>query len=123
MQLNNFDNMMTEQSNATITGYHAHIYYDADSKETAAAVREGLEASFSVRMGRWHDRPVGPHPSWSYQIAFDPEQFATVVPWLALNRRGLIVFLHPETGDHLADHTEHAIWMGDRQELNLDALR
>lgn len=114
---------MVEQSTAAITGYHAHVYYDAESKEAAGAVREALEARFSVRMGRWHDRPVGPHPSWSYQIAFGPELFAELVPWLALNRRGLIVFLHPETGDDLADHTEHAIWMGDRQELDLDALR
>ena len=69
------------------------------------------------------DAAFGPHPMGSYQIAFAPEQFAEVVPWLALNRRGLIVFVHPETGDDLADHTEHAIWMGDRQELALDALR
>ena len=114
---------MTSHALTAITGYHAHVYYDADSKQTAADVRAALEAAFAVRMGRWHDRPVGPHPMWSYQIAFAPEQFAEVVPWLALNRRGLIVFVHPETGDDLADHTEHAIWMGDRQELALDALR
>ena len=106
-----------------ITGYHAHVYYDAESKADAAAVREALEAAFDVRMGRWHDRPIGPHPMWSYQIAFAPEQFAAVVPWLALNRRGLIVFVHPETGDDLADHTDHALWRGDRQALALDALR
>ena len=114
---------MSNQAVAAITGYHAHVYYDADSKDDAAAVRDALEAAYPVQMGRWHDRPVGPHPMWSYQIAFAPELFAEVVPWLALNRRRLIVFIHPETGDHLADHTEHAIWMGDRQELELDALR
>ena len=114
---------MSDQPVAAITGYHAHVYYDADSKDDAAAVREALEGAYAVEMGRWHDRPVGPHPMWSYQIAFAPELFAEVVPWLALNRRGLIVFIHPETGDHLADHTDHAIWMGDRQELELDALR
>ena len=37
---------------------------------------------------------------------------------LALNRAGLVVFLHPETGDVLADHTEHAIWMGAKLELD-----
>ena len=114
---------MTNASVAAIAGYHAHVYYDADRKADAAAVRDALEAAYPVRMGRWHDRPVGPHPCWSYQIAFAPEQFAQVVPWLALNRRGLIVLIHPETGDHLADHTDHAIWLGDRQELYLDALR
>ncbi len=114
---------MPSHALTAITGYHAHVYYDADSKETAAEVRAAVEAAFAVRMGRWHDKPIGPHPMGSYQIAFAPEQFAEVVPWLALNRRGLIVFVHPETGDDLADHTAHAIWMGDRQELALDALR
>ena len=114
---------MTEKNPSSITGYHAHVYFYADTRDEARAIREAVEARFEMRMGRWHEKPVGPHPCWSYQIAFAPEQFAEVVPWLALNRRGLIVFIHPETGDDLADHTKHAIWMGDRQELELEALR
>jgi DOPA 4,5-dioxygenase len=27
--------------------------------------------------------------------------------------------MHPETGDDLLDHTEHAIWMGAMRPLNL----
>ena len=42
-----------------------------------------------------------------------------VLPWLALNRKGLVVFLHPDTGDDLADHSEHAIWMGAIRPLDL----
>ncbi|NNG05256.1 MAG: DOPA 4,5-dioxygenase family protein [Inquilinus sp.] len=114
---------MTGATPDAITGYHAHVYYDAGSKGVAVAVRGALEAAFPVRMGRWHDRPVGPHPAWSYQVAFPPNLFAAVVPWLALNRRGLTVFIHPETGDDIADHTDHAIWLGERQPLDLDALR
>ena len=59
---------------------------------------------------------------WSCQLAFEPEIFATLIPWLALNRDGLTVFIHPQTGDDLADHTEHAIWMGSIEPLVLDAL-
>ena len=40
-----------------------------------------------------------------YQIAFPIEMLATFVPWLMLNRDGLTVLLHPETGDDLTDHT------------------
>lgn len=108
---------------AAITGYHAHVYYDAGSKPAAAALRAAIEATFDVRLGRWHDRPVGPHPRWSYQIAFAPARFAEIVPWLALNRGGLTIFLHPETGDALADHRDHAIWLGDKAELDLEALK
>ncbi len=105
-----------------IRGYHAHVYYDAGSKPAAAELRAAIEARFEVRMGRWHDRPVGPHPQWSYQVAFTPDLFAEIVPWLALNRGGLTVFVHPETGDDIPDHRDHAIWLGEKAELDLDAL-
>lgn len=105
-----------------ISGYHAHVYYDAASKPRAARLRETVEARFDVVMGRWHDRPVGPHPMFSYQIAFRPEIFAEIVPFLALNRDGLTVFLHPETGNDVADHTAHAMWLGEQQPLDISAL-
>jgi len=52
-------------------------------------------------------------------VAFGPELIGVVLPWLALHRNGLVVFLHPETGDELADHTDHAIWMGAIRPLDL----
>jgi DOPA 4,5-dioxygenase len=113
----------TAKDTCAITGYHAHVYYDAQSKPAAAALREAIEARFDVRLGRWHDRPVGPHPRWSYQVAFAPEVFAELVPWLALNRGDLTIFLHPETGDVLPDHRDHAIWLGDKAELDFEALK
>ncbi len=106
-----------------IRGYHAHVYYDADSKPAAAELREAIGARFAVELGRWHDRPIGPHPRWSYQVAFDPGLFADLVPWLALNRDGLVIFVHPSTGDDVADHTAHAIWLGEKVELDIDTLR
>ena len=114
---------MTEIGTDTIQSYHAHVYYDAETKETAARLRAGVEARFDITMGRWHDRPVGPHPCWSYQILFEPALFGELVPWLALNRDGLTVFVHPNTGEALPDHAEHAMWLGESPELNLDALR
>jgi aromatic ring-cleaving dioxygenase len=106
-----------------IKGYHAHVNYDAASKAAAGALRDAVEERFEVELGRWHDAPVGPHPCGSYQIAFAPDLFATLVPWLALNRGELTVFVHPNTGEALADHSAHVIWLGDSRALNLDALR
>jgi aromatic ring-cleaving dioxygenase len=106
-----------------IKGYHAHIYYDPASKPAASALRDAVEKTFEVELGRWHDAPIGPHPCGSYQIAFAPELFATLVPWLALNRGDLTVFVHPNTGHALADHSAHVIWLGESRALNLDALR
>ena len=64
-------------------------------------------------MGRFHEKNVGPHPRWSYQVLFGPDQLDSVVPWLMLNRGELTVFLHPNTEDDLADHRDNAVWMGE----------
>lgn len=105
-----------------IKSFHAHVYYDAATKCAAARIREAVEARFEVVMGRWHDKPVGPHPMWSYQIAFAAELFGEIIPFLALNREGLTVFVHPNTGDALRDHTAHVMWLGESQELDLSTL-
>ena len=52
---------MAPSEPATITGYHAHIYFEESSADHAAEIRETIAARFDVEMGRWHDRPVGPH--------------------------------------------------------------
>lgn len=101
-----------------ISEYHAHVYFDAGSVERAAALCERARDLFALRMGRVHQKNVGPHPCWSCQLAFGPEQFGEVVPWLALNRQGLNVFVHPNTGDDYRDHTDHVMWLGESQTLN-----
>lgn len=113
---------MAELSPEAIAGYHAHIYYDAARRDFAATLRLRIGELFEVRLGRMHDAPVGPHPVAMYQVAFAPDQYADFIPWLMLNRGGLTVFLHPETGDELADHTDHAIWMGAMLELDTSVL-
>jgi DOPA 4,5-dioxygenase len=58
-----------------------------------------------------------------YQVAFLPEQFGKVVPWLMLHRQGLDILVHPETGDDVADHTLHSLWLREKLELNVEVLR
>ena len=106
-----------------IHGYHAHVYYDQDSRETAAHLRQAIERSFEVVMGRWRDEPVGPHPQPMYQVKFDPDEFARIVPWLMLNRTGLTILVHPETDNAYLDHAENALWLGQKLGLRLDVLR
>lgn len=98
-----------------IPAWHAHVYYDPDTtRETAARLRAKLAEAFpEAVIGRWHDTPVGPHTRAMFQVAFGRELFPRLVPWLALHRDGLTILLHADsTGDHRADHTDHAIWMG-----------
>ena len=112
---------MTEHSTSisSITGYHAHVYFDAHTVDQARALCEAARDAFGVVMGRVHEKPVGPHPLFSCQLAASTEQFNQLLPWLALNRDGLIVFAHPETGDDLADHRDHGIWLGTGLTLDL----
>ena len=112
---------MMKEDTIEIVGFHAHIYFDTASRDAAARVREGL-AQFEVQLGRWHDKPIGPHPQGMYQVAFLPEQFGKVVPWLMLHREELNILVHPETGDDVADHTLHCLWLGEKLELNVEVL-
>lgn len=106
-----------------IQGWHAHVYFGDATREHAAALRDQLAAAFPAAvLGRWHERPVGPHPGAMYQVAFSPGMFATLVPFLALHRRGLTVLVHPETGRPRADHLEHALWLGAVLPLDAGAL-
>lgn len=104
---------------AAIFGFHAHIYFTEETLEQARTLCETARDRFSISMGRMHKRPIGPHPAWSCQLAFPPERFGEVIPWLATHREGLVIFVHTETGDDLADHTKHAMWMGQMLPLDL----
>jgi DOPA 4,5-dioxygenase len=107
---------------SAIIDYHAHVYFDTAGKEQARALCETAGRTFRVVVGRLHDKPVGPHPRGSCQLAFGTELFADVIPWLMKNRSGLTVFAHANTGDDLKDHTEYVIWLGPSETLNLAAL-
>lgn len=106
-----------------IKGFHAHIYFGPTTRDAAARVRDGLAERFAVELGRWHEKPIGPHPQSMYQVKFSPDQFGKLVPWLMLNREGLDVLVHPETGDDVRDHTDQALWLGEKLELNIEFLR
>ena len=102
-----------------ISGFHAHVYFSEETLEQARVLCESARDKFPLKMGRMHKKPVGPHPVWSCQLAFDPEHFGNIIPWLATHRDGLVIFVHPNTGDNLLDHTTHAIWMGQILPLNV----
>ena len=102
-----------------IRSWHAHIYFDGPAqREVAAVLREGIARRFEVQLGRWHDALVGPHTRPMYMVAFEPARFADLVPFLALNRRGLDVLVHPNTLAPRADHLVNAFWLGQRLSVN-----
>jgi aromatic ring-cleaving dioxygenase len=102
-----------------IRNFHAHIYFDPGQIGEAQALARAAQERFGVPVGHFHLRPVGPHPRGSCQLTVLPEQFGEFAQWAALNRKGLTIFAHAETGEDLADHTDHVIWFGPSETLNL----
>ena len=100
--------------------YHAHVYYDETSSEFAKNLCEEIGDRFGLPVGRFHDKPVGPHPRWSCQISFESKDFDSLIPWLDQARNELTVLVHGLSGNDLLDHTEHAYWLGEELELKLD---
>ncbi len=99
--------------------YHAHVYFDAQTLSEARDLCERTQDHFPAKMGRVHERPIGPHPFWSCQLSFDSDAFADVIAFLDAERGGLTILVHGLTGDDFADHTDHAAWLGAPVELNL----
>jgi len=118
---------MTTQKAAEISAiqsWHAHVYFSPATRNQAAQLRDWVGERFPrARLGRWHEEKVGPHTQAMYQIAFENADYAALVPFLALNRQGLAVLVHPETGRERADHTEHALWMGAVLPVDTSVLR
>jgi DOPA 4,5-dioxygenase len=110
---------------SSIADYHAHVYYDpVQSRDRAERLRALIAVDFPhATLGRWHDELVGPHPQSMYQIVFPAEMLGAFVQWLMLNRDGLTVLLHPETGDDPTDHAAHAAWFGAVLPLRVEVFK
>ena len=113
---------MLTASTPPIHGFHAHVYFNGQTVLQARELCEAAAQTFPLKMGRVHEKPVGPHPDWSCQLAFKPALFGEVIPWLAMNRKGLVVFIHPISDNDLVDHRDRAMWMGAVRPLDLSVL-
>jgi len=101
------------------SNYHAHLYFDAPSKDHAIELRNRVYNQLGLYVGNLNTELVGPHPKWSFEIAFTSKEFDMFLPWIDNHRSGLSVLLHPVTGDDLMDHTEYASWLGQPLRLKL----
>ncbi len=103
--------------------YHAHVYFEQTTVEFASALCHKAGELFPVKIGRVHQKLVGPHSKWSCQIKFTSKDFDLLIPWLEKHREGLSVLVHALSGDELEDHTTFAYWLGDPVTLDLSEFQ
>ena len=107
--------------------YHAHIYYSADERPAAVALRDSLRAAEAADplskilfVGELRDHKAGPHITSQFEIHFEKR----LLPFVEakMRRSGLRVLIHPLTLDDLGDHTHLGQWIGEPVELDLTVL-
>ena len=106
-----------------IRSYHAHFYFDDDTYEKAAAVRQWSSERFPVELGNWNLEPRGPHVTPSFYFGFTNDLLPILVPWLQLNSLGLTILLHPNTDDPRADHLYYTLWVNRSQPVNAYGMK
>lgn len=117
-----------------IKSYDIHTYYfqsHEGSRQEASDLKDKLAKDFADEVAKgelnifklW-DAPIGPHPYAMWECDFySPELFARIVPWFQVNHGSLSVLIHPHTDKgSLADHTSHALWLGNKVNLITDLL-
>lgn len=106
-----------------LTRFHAHVYFDKAQRRRAVDLRREIGRRFEVPIGTVLDRPVGPHSKGTFQVIFEIEDFARLVPWLMQHRGELDVLVHADSGDDYLDHTQHVMWLGRSQHIYADIFR
>lgn len=99
--------------------YHAHVYFDATTVEFARQLRSDISHDLGLKVGNFHQRLVGPHQAWSFEVDFTGEEKALFTKWVESKRQDLTILIHAVTGDDYLDHTKHVEWLGQPLALNL----
>lgn len=104
--------------------YHAHVYFDAEHVAFATDLHRKARHELGELATIWPMRmtPVGPHYAPMFEIEFPHASRDAVLDWVHAHHGPLSVMLHPETDDALADHRDHAVWLGQNLGLKLDVL-
>ncbi|HEX2037007.1 MAG TPA: DOPA 4,5-dioxygenase family protein [Chloroflexota bacterium] len=104
--------------------FHFHLYFDAETRDSALAIRSQLvqTAPFRYQLPPVREAPMGPHrwPIWSVWV--DRANFTPAVEWMMRHHGHHSVLIHPNIDDGLQDHTDHAMWLGTPLPLKLEVF-
>ena len=106
--------------NATKAGFHIHLYFTAETCDSAQRLRDELAETFVLAPDtlHWSDPPGGPHLVPNIQITVAASQVGGILDWLMLHRGPHPVLLH-RLGEAVPDHTDRAMWLGEPQPLKI----
>lgn len=103
-----------------------HVYYDDKTRDEANALKHDLLKDFPEYASEGAiivkqlpvEKTIGPHYHlfWEVDVA-RVDVFAKVLSWFVQHHGSLSVLIHPQTGFDLKDHTDHALWLGERKEI------
>ena len=105
--------------------FHAHVYYEAATRESAVALRTKIEGMAGGRLKVYtlSDGPRGPHVTPMFGVDIPKLDLPDLLAFLMIHHGAHAVLIHPVTDDEVKDHTHHALWLGVAQPLNLAALK
>lgn len=103
--------------------FHAHVYYTAESRASIVRLHERMKSfTPAATVHTLADGSRGPHVRGMFGIDIPKPMLAEILSFLVLNRGPHAVLLHPVTQNELLDHTQHALWLGPPQPLDLSIL-
>lgn len=105
--------------------FHAHIYFEPNTRESASALREKAEIELKqkiLNISRLIDRPIGPHPKPMFEIDFKEEDLGALYIWLREHHGPHSVLIHKNVSPEIPEHTIFATWIGTCLPLDLSKL-
>ena len=100
--------------------FHSHIYFNEKSQAQAEALRATIdESGLSGGVSPLRFELRGPHPHWMFTVSFTSENFMSMIELMMKHRNGLSILVHPLSGNELLDHTDYAMFLGQKENLNL----
>lgn len=118
-----FQLLNPKDSPASFEKYHAHVYFDEKSQAKAEVFHRKMQQNqeqTAVSPLRFELR--GPHPKWMFTVNFKIEKFMEMVEFMQKHRDGLSILIHPLSGNEVLDHTDYAMFLGQKEDLNLAVL-
>ena len=100
--------------------FHSHIYFNEETFDKAAEFCEEFKRlGLDLQISSLHRRLLGPHPEWMFEVDFKVQDFKKLIDFMQKKRNGLNIFIHPLSGNELLDHTDYALFLGEKVDLNL----